>query len=329
MNPVLIEVIRGGRVESFHRGAAAVIDADGTVVHRIGDIDRPIFPRSAVKPLQALPLVASGAADQFGLTDAEIALACGSHTGEPLHVATAESMLRKAGFEALSLECGTHWPFSDTACRALAAAGGFPSSLHNNCSGKHAGLLCLARFRGHDASGYVQPNHPAMREMTTALAAATGVTLDDACLGIDGCSFPTFAMPLRAIATGFARLGTGRHLTIAHARAASRIRSAIASQPLMVAGSDRFDTLVAMSLGEAVLCKSGAEGTAAAAIPGLGYGVAVKIDDGGCRAAEVAMANLLQRLLPVSLVQKGGLANFAKSTVLNWNRLVVGSVQAM
>ena len=328
LNPVLVEVIRGGRTESFHRGAVVVVDADGQVVAQSGDIDRPIFPRSAVKPLQCLALIASGAADRLGLDDAEIALACGSHAGEPLHVATAESMLRKAGREGSCLECGAHWPLSESAAHALAAEGGVPSALHNNCSGKHAGFICLACFRDLDPSGYVQPDHPAMQEVTAALAAATSTILDDSCRGVDGCSIPSFAMPLKAIATGFARLGTGQRLTPEHAMAATRIRSAIASQPLMVAGTGRFDTRIATAFGAAVLCKCGAEGTAAAAIPGQGFGVAIKIDDGAGRAAEVAMAALLQRLLPAPLTDCEEFRNLAEGTLRNWSGIVVGHIRA-
>ncbi|MCL4696626.1 MAG: asparaginase, partial [Burkholderiaceae bacterium] len=142
-NPILVEALRGGIAESQHRGALAIVDATGRVHTTQGDIERPIFPRSAVKVLQALPLVASGAAERFGLTDAELALACASHGGEPAHAETARGMLAKAGLGPEALECGTHWPYNETAQRALAAAGATPSALHNNCSGKHAGFVCI------------------------------------------------------------------------------------------------------------------------------------------------------------------------------------------
>jgi L-asparaginase II len=328
MNPILVEFTRGGRVESCHHGAAAVVDADGVVVWGIGDVERSIYLRSTAKPLQALPLVASGAADRWSLTDAEIALACGSHAGEPIHVATAASMLQKAGRDASCLACGTHWPLGETAARALAASGGTPSALHNNCSGKHAGFICLACFYGLDPAGYAQPNHPAMREVTAAIAETTGVALDDSCRGIDGCSIPTFAIPLRALATGFARLGTGRRLSPAFSTAATRIRSAIAFNPLMVAGTGQFDTRIATLFGETVLCKCGAEGTAAAAIPGQGLGLAVKIDDGAGRAVEIAMAALLQRFLPAPLTTSDEFQSLATRTLRNWNGTVVGTLRA-
>jgi L-asparaginase II len=328
MNPTLVEVTRGGRVESFHRGVAVVVDTDGRVIFAAGDAESAIYPRSAAKPLQALPLVASGAAEQLGLTDAEIALACGSHAGQPEHVSVAESMLRKAGRDASFLECGVHWPLGEAAARGLAACGGLPTALHNNCSGKHAGFICLACQRRLDPTGYVRPEHPVMREVTAVLAEVTGATLDESVQAIDGCSIPTFALPLRALAMGFARLGTGHHLTPSLAQASARIRSAIAAHPMMLAGTGRFDTRIATSFGEAVLCKCGAEGTAAAAIPELGIGLAVKIDDGAGRAVEVAMASLLRRSLPESLVDHDQFRQLATSPLRNWNGLTVGWLRA-
>jgi L-asparaginase II len=327
MNPILVEVLRGDRVESCHRGAAVACDAAGRVVVAHGDIARAIYPRSAVKPLQALPLVASGAADRFGLTAAEIALACGSHTGEPLHVATAESLLHKAGSTSASLECGVHWPLGESAARDLAAREQSPTPLHNNCSGKHAGFICLACHLGHDPAGYVEPGHPVMREVTAALATATDARLDDSCRGIDGCSIPTYAMPLLSLATGFARLGTGDRLPSTLRQAASRIRHAVAAQPWAIAGTGRFDTRVATALGDAVLCKVGAEGVAAATIPALGLGLAVKVDDGAGRAAEVAMAALLLRLLPDTLAGAAELALLADVPLRNWNGRLVGRIR--
>ena len=301
MNPVLVELQRGGYIESQHRGAVAVLDADGAVVASLGDIDRPIFPRSAVKALQALPLVESGAAEALALTDDELALACASHGGEPAHVRTAASMLAKAGADASVLECGVHWPLHDASAQALAAHGESPGALHNNCSGKHAGFVCVACLmaRGDDlrsfARGYVGVQHPVMREISAALGAVTGCDLDRAPRGIDGCSIPTFAIPLRSLAHGFARFGSGVGLRDGHARAARRLHAAVAKAPFMVGGSGRFDTRVIERFGQRVYCKVGAEGVYCAALPERGLGVAIKIDDGNnARAAEVVMAAVIQ-----------------------------------
>ena len=336
-NPVLVHALRGGIVESQHRGALAIVDADGTLHSALGDIERPVFPRSAVKLLQALPLVESGAAERWGLSDAELALACASHGGEPEHAATAAAMLAKAGLDVAALECGTHWPYHDAAIKALAASGGQPSALHNNCSGKHAGFVCLgcwmAAGRGEDVRGflrgYVRPEHPVMREVGAALQATTGFDLTHGARGVDGCSIPTYAIPLRHLALAFARAGTGAGLRPGHARAAARLRQAIAAAPFMVAGSGRFDTRVMQALGERVCCKVGAEGVYCAALPELGLGVAVKMDDGNtARAVEVVMAAIIRALLPLQDDAAALLASLASVELKNWNGIEVGALQA-
>ena len=332
MNPILIEVLRGTAVESLHCGALAIVDADGGLHTSVGDIDRPIFPRSAVKLLQALPLVASGAADAFGLTDAELSIACASHSGEPEHVATAAGVLAKLGLDFHALECGTQWPSREPVLKGMVARGETASPLHNNCSGKHAGFVCvacaLARQQGAEpaefARGYIGARHPVMREVGAAISASTGVDVDHAPSGIDGCSIPTFALPLRALALGFARAGTGRGLSDAHAAAARRLRQAVAAAPFMVGGTDRFDTRVMLALGEALFCKIGAEGVYCAALPELGLGVALKIDDGASRAAEAAMAAVASALLQR---EEALLHGYSHLRLSNWRGTAVGSLR--
>ncbi len=334
--PVLVELWRGDIVESFHRGAFAVVDAGGAVRREGGDIDRPIYARSAVKALQALPLVASGAADRFGLVDAELALACASHGGQPEHVAAAASMLAKAGLDVDVLECGTHWPSNELASRALAAAGESPCPLHNNCSGKHSGFACLGALMAGDADrargflrGYVEPAHPVMREIGASLESATGTRLADAPRATDGCSIPTFGIPLRALAHAFARLGAGAGLTPERARAAARLRAAVAAAPLMVAGTGRLDTRLMHHFGQRVFCKVGAEGVYCAALPELGLGLALKMDDGNtARAAEVALVALVESLLPLDDADRAVTAPLRDVTLTNWNGRVVGRLAA-
>ena len=327
--------MRGGIVESFHRGSVAIVDADGAVHTAWGDIDRPIFPRSAVKLLQALPLVASGAAEALNLSDAELALACASHNGEPGHVATAASMLAKAGVDPRVLECGAHAPYHEASLKALAARGESPSALHNNCSGKHAGFVCLGcrLAGGTDLSGfmraYVQPDHPVMREVTRALQAATGFDLSTAARGVDGCSIPTFAIPLRHLAHAFAKVAAGRGLGSEHDAAARRLRKAIAAEPQMVAGTGRVDTRLMQHFGARVCCKGGAEGVHCIALPELGLGVAVKMDDGNtARAADVVTAALIERLLPCSDADRRVARSMSQVVLRNWNGIEVGRLQA-
>jgi L-asparaginase II len=321
-NPVLVEVTRGPLVESRHRGAVAVVDAGGAVVLALGDIDAPVFPRSAVKALQALPLVESGAADRLGLGEAELALACASHSGEPVHVATAAAMLAKAGRDGGVLECGAHWPYEPAAARALAAEGGTPSALHNNCSGKHSGFVCLARARGEDPAGYIRPDHPTMRQVTAAVAEMTGCTLGERNRGTDGCSIPTYAVPLRALALAFARFATGQGLAPDRAAAAARLRAAVAAHPFMVGGTGRFDTELMEALGARVFAKGGAEGVHCAALPELGLGMAIKCDDGAGRASDLLTAALVARFLGEDAVPQ----TLLHPVLRNWNGIEVGKV---
>lgn len=323
MDAVLVEVTRGARVESRHAGAALVVDATGSVVFAIGDVDAPIYPRSAVKALLALPLVETGAADRLGLTDAELALACSSHSGEVAHTQAALSMLAKAGRDVSCLECGTHWP-RDEPARALAAAGQTPSALHNNCSGKHSGFVCLSCDMGVDPAGYVHHDHPAMRAVTAALAETTGARLDADNRAIDGCSIPTYAIPLRALALGFARFGTGEGFSADRAAAASRLRRAVVANPAMVAGTDRFDTRLMTALGDRVFSKTGAEGVYCVSLPELGYGIAVKCDDGAGRAAEVVTAALIARFLQP---ENAALEDMCRPQLVNWNGIAVGALR--
>lgn len=325
-NPFLVEVTRGNLVESRHRGSISVVDADGATVLSLGDVDRRVFPRSAVKALQALPLVERGIADRFGLTDEEIALACASHSGEPGHVAVAQAMLAKAGKDAGCLECGVHWPMGEAANRALAAKGESPSALHNNCSGKHAGFICLACGLGENPKGYVTADHPVQRAVREALEDITGACHTQEKSGIDGCSIPTYAIPLPSLAFGFARFGTGAGLSGEGRAAAERIRRAVAQHPFMVAGTGRFDTKLMELLRERAFVKVGAEGVYCAAFPELGYGVALKADDGNARAAEAMMAGLILRFLPLSDEERVAVEAMAQPVLKNWNGIEVGLI---
>ncbi len=326
-NPILVEVTRGTLVESAHRGAIAVVDAKGQVRATIGDVGRRVFPRSAVKALQALPLVESGAADHYGFGNAELALACSSHNGEPRHVATAAAMLAKAGRGEADLECGCQVPGLRGAAEALVRAGLEPNQLHNNCSGKHAGFICLACHRGLDPKGYVLPDHPAMREITATLAEMTGESLGAEVRGTDGCSIPTYAIPIDRLALAFARFITGEGLSPARAAAARSLAAACMAEPYMVAGTERFCTEVMTALPGRVFVKTGAEGVFCGAIPELGLGIALKCDDGGTRAAETTMAAVIDALLPMSEAERAWLGQRLSPPVLSRRGVTVGAVR--
>ena len=327
MDALLVEATRGDRVESRHAGSAVVIDAHGAVLFQAGDIDAPVYTRSTVKALLALPLVETGAADRLGLSDAELALACASHVGETLHVETAASMLHKAGKQPGCLECGVHWPTSRAGRRSLLEAAAEPSALHNNCSGKHAGFVCLAVDSGVALPGYVRPEHETMRRVTAALADMTGARLDDSNRAIDGCAIPTYAIPLRALALGFARFGAGIGLHPDRQRASSRLRAAVAANPLLVAGPGRFDTRVMQAFGQAVFSKMGAEGTHVVSLPDLGLAIAVKCADGASRAAELVTASLLSRHSPATPEQQALLQTLTRPPLRNWNGTPVGALR--
>ena len=292
-NPVLVEVTRGATVESRHRGAAVVVDSQGRRLAAWGDVDSPVFPRSSVKPLQVLPLLESGAAARFCVSDRELALACASHGGEPEHVATAGEWLARLGRTEADLICGAHAPINDAAAAALVRADLPPSRLHNNCSGKHLGFLTLAMHVRAPLQAYGHPDHPVQRRVRRVLSQMGGIALSSAPVAGDGCGVPVIGMPLAAIARGFARLARPAELAEERAGAVRRVVSAMTAHPHLVGGTDRFDTLVLASANGALLVKGGAEGVCAAAILGPAVGIALKIDDGAKRAAETAMAALL------------------------------------
>lgn len=326
-NPVLVEVTRGNRVESRHRGAVVVVDAEGGTLVEIGDADRPVFPRSCIKAIQALPLVESGAADAFDLGDRELALACASHSGEPAHVAGAAAMLARAGLDETALECGTHWPGSQEATLELARAGGAPSQLHNNCSGKHAGFLCACTHMGLSHRGYVDYGHRYQALLRATMEEVTGAIHDEANVGIDGCAIPTYAIPLRALALGFARMGSGIGMGVERMKAARRLLSACMAEPFHMSGSGTMD-LALMQAGQGrIFVKTGAEAVYVAALPTLGLGVAVKCDDGGTRASEAIVAEVLAGLFAGDEGLSARLGDLARPAVKNRNGTAVGQVR--
>jgi L-asparaginase II len=326
-NPVLVEALRGSLVESRHAGAVAVFDENGKAVFVLGDIDRPVFPRSAVKSIQALPLVESGAADAFGFGDKELALACASHAAEPAHVALAADMLGKASLDATALECGAHWPSSHQAMIALARSGGTPSALHNNCSGKHAGFLCSCRHLHIEHRGYIRPDHPYQEIIRRTMGEVTGAHHDERNRGIDGCSIPTYAIPLRHLAIGFARMATAKGFPADRAAAARRLLDACMAEPFYVSGSGKADLRLMQAAPGRIFVKTGAEGVYCGAVPEFGLGIAVKCDDGQGRASEVAVATVLAKLLGNDAAVQAALAELLNPPLKNWNGIHVGELR--
>jgi L-asparaginase II len=325
-NPVVAEIRRGSLVESRHRGSIAVVDADGSIVLALGSVDTLVYPRSAVKAMQALVLVESGAADRFGLGEEALALACASHGGEPGHVAVVERMLAAAGLDPSALACGVHWPSHAPSAQALARSGASATALHNNCSGKHAGFLCVACALGVEPRAYTEPGHPVQRAVKAVFEDLAGIAIPDAHRAVDGCSVPTWAMPLSALARGFARFGSGQGMGPERAKAAQRLRAACAAKPWHIAGTGRFCTAVMERFGDRAFVKTGAEGVFCGAIPGAGLGVAIKIDDGAARAAEVAMAGVIARFVPLDDEDRAALDRLLRPALRNWNGIEVGAI---
>lgn len=326
--PVLVEVLRGGLVESGHRGAFAVVDAAGRVVRSAGPVDRPVYPRSAIKPVQALPLVETGAADKYGLGDAELALACASHRGEPHQVERVAAWLARLGLGPEDLECGAHPPTDPAASLTLARFGTAPTALHNNCSGKHAGFLTTALALGEPTQGYIRADHPVQRRVLAALESMTGLDLGPAPRGIDGCGIPVIGVPLIGLARAMARLGDPAGLPEERRAAAGRILAAMRAEPAMVEGKGGMTTTVLEVAGAAVCLKPGAEGVFCAVLPGEGLGVALKIADGAKRAAELAMATLLDRLGCFGAAARTALGPFLAPRLQNAAGVDVGCLRA-
>jgi L-asparaginase II len=278
-NPILIELTRGELVESVHRGAVAIADAKGAAVFALGDVERAIYPRSALKPIQALPLAESGAE----VSEEELALACASHSGEPMHTARIAAWLARIGCMQNDLACGAHPPRYEPVWEEMIKRGEKPGRIHNNCSGKHTGFLALARHWNIATLGYERHDHPVQQAVRQTLSDLSGIA--DFAWGIDGCTAPNFALPLSGFARALAKLP----------KRGARIVSAMIAHPELVSGTGRACASLMRAM-NGVAVKAGAEGVYAATIPERGLGIALKIDDGAGRAAETAIAAVLAKL---------------------------------
>ncbi|MEO0545001.1 MAG: asparaginase [Pseudomonadota bacterium] len=329
-NPVIAQVLRGIRIESVHRGALAVVDADGTLVHARGDVDALAFPRSSLKLMQALPLVESGAADALDFDNKQMAAACASHSSSQMHVQVVGDMLQKAGVHEGDLQCGAHWPvYSTTDVVAMAQRGEKPNRIHNNCSGKHAGFLCTCKHSGIAVDNYIDPQNPLQREVRALVGDLCGAVIGDDHCGLDGCSAPTFAVRIVGMANAHARLGTGQGLAAGRADAAKRLLAACMVEPQMVADHGRYCTMLMQAAPGRLFAKTGAEGFYAASLPEKGLGIALKCDDGATRAAEVTMAAVLAQLLGETDPAYEALVTLSRQDVRDWNKNTVGEVRAV
>jgi L-asparaginase II len=323
--PVAVLVRRGELVESEHGVAYAIAASDGRLLQAAGDVDRPIFPRSAIKPLQALALVESGAAERFAVSERELALACASHSGEPEHVRLVQAWLARLGLDGSALECGAHPPLHAPSAECLVAAGRCPERVHNNCSGKHAGMITLALHLDAPLAGYSRADHPVQRRVADVLSAMTGLA-GLAAPAVDGCGIPTFPVPLGRLAVAMARFGHPADLPAPRARACSRLQAAMRAHPHLVAGTDRACTEI-MTVAPQVLVKTGAEGVYAASLPERRLGLILKVADGAGRAALVALLALLDALGALDAKASAALAHRMRPKLRNHAGVVVGHVE--
>ena len=320
-NPILVELTRGELVESIHRGSIVIAKADGTLSLVLGDVEAEVYPRSSIKPLQALPLVESGADEAFHLSDEEVALACASHSGEPMHTERVAAWLKRLGLGEADLACGPHPVRYEPVWRQMVAKGEAPTRLHNNCSGKHSGFLTLAKFLGAPTAGYEHHDHPVQQAAARALADLAGVDVEMP-WGVDGCAAPNFALPLAAFARALAKFADPSAQPPRRAAAMTRIVKAMATYPELVSGTGRACAVLMRAGRGRFAVKTGAEGVYAGIVPELGIGIALKIDDGAGRASETVIAALLEKL--GLLHGDAAAAALIRPPILNTRNTIVG-----
>ena len=320
-----VEVWRGSVMESVHRVSVAVVDASGRLRAGAGDPELFTFARSAIKPFQALPLLEDGIAEAFGFSEREVALCCASHSGEAKHVGAAASMLRKIGADESALACGAHAPMHDATARSMRERREAPRRIHNNCSGKHAGMLALARHYGWPLAGYHGPAHPVQHRMLSEMARWMSMDAEDIRIAVDGCGVVTFAAPLTKFAFAFARLASAARRG---ETAAAGIVNAMTRNPDYVGGTGRLCTELMRVAGGRIVAKVGAEGVYMAGIPGAELGIALKVEDGAHRAAEPALIGVLCKLSLLSDEERAQLDAYAEPVIRNTRNEVVGGLRA-
>lgn len=326
MSETLVHVTRGDLVESLHHGDIAVVNEAGELLYSVGDPERVSYIRSAAKPAQALPIVESGAADHYRLSDRELAVMCASHNAEAIHTETVLGILRKIGLSEAALQCGVHAPYDAEANEQLILAGRKPSPVHSNCSGKHSGMLTLAQHMGWPVEGYFRPDHPVQKAAKAAVAAMAGYPEDKIVIGTDGCGVPVFGMPVRNMAVIFAQLAKPVRQPAVRQEACRRIVRAMTGEPQMVAGRNRFNTDLLRAARGKIVAKSGAEGVFCVGVVGEGIGIAVKVDDGSSRAHPVVVTSILKQLGYLDADAERELAKYLQPEVRNHRNEVVGRI---
>ena len=335
MSEILAKLYRNGTLESVHRGDLIVIDGKGKTIVEIGDSSKVTFWRSAAKAFQAIPFITSGAVERFGFAKREIALACASHSGEIFHTELAQEMLERIGLSEKDLRCGSHKPFHEKTAEELIKSGETESQLHNNCSGKHAAMLAFAKIIGADLETYLSLENPVQKAILKTISIFTEIPIDEIKIGIDGCSAPNFAIPLRSMALAYLKLMNPPETFDERLKnACEKIVSAKISYPELVGGSVRLDTKIMRALEGKIICKVGAEGVWSAGILPCelwknGLGIALKIEDGNDnRARPVVAVELLRQLGIMDERGEEMLSEFSPMPLINRRNLLVGKVIA-
>jgi L-asparaginase II len=321
----VVEILRGDVIESSHRVHVAVCHTDEGLVASAGNPAHHSFVRSAIKMFQVLPFVEAGGVEHFGLTGEELALCTASHGGEPFHVEAARSILAKAKVTETALACGPHLPLHEPTAHAMIAAGEKPGRVHNNCSGKHAGMLAYCVQQQWVTNGYHRPTHPLQQRIRSTLAQWMRINANDMELGVDGCGLPTFALALDAVAEGCARFAA---VAAQHGSGPARIIQAMTRHPEFVAGTDRLDTDLMRIANGRLFAKVGAEGFYCAGVPSMKLGFALKAEDGAKRAAEAALLAVLQRMRAIDTDELSLMVKYSAPDILNTRQEVVGRVRA-
>jgi L-asparaginase II len=329
-NPVLVRVWRGDAVESQHRGAWVLIDTAGRILEGAGEWSRPIFVRSSAKFLQALPLLETGAAGRFGFTDEEVTLALSSHNGEACHTDAVRSLLARLGLSIGHLKCGPQPPGDPEARARLRADGLEPTALHNNCSGKHAGFLALALHLGVPPDRYIDPESAGQALVREAVLEMSGVSPGELSTAVDGCSAPTFRMPLTGLATAFARVANPGGLPAPRRAACERMLASVAAHPVLLAGShQRICTDIVRATKGRIFPKIGGDAVYGIGVRGADRGLAIKMDDGSSRGLHALIVGLLRRFRFAADAELSTLAEWEQKTLRNWAGLEIGRTEVL
>ncbi len=326
---ILVNTYRGNLVDLFCTGSVAVVDFNGKLMYSAGEPEQVAYMRSSAKLMQAMVPMALGVWDAYGFTDMEIAQICASHSGEEIHVNTVRSILKKAGLDESYLQCGAHYPYKNDITEKMKKNGEEPLQIHNNCSGKHSGMLAAVKYMNEDLDTYCQTEHPHQKRIVKMISEICNYPEDKIIIGLDGCGVPVHAMPLKDFAYGMARMSRPETLGEKLAPSAEKIMKSCLANPVNMSGSDRIDYKIMSKYPGKIVAKVGSNGYFTAAIPEMGIGIAVKVDDGKNQSDTIV---LLETLRQIGFIPECDIDYFAddlKPTVYNHKKELAGYSEAV